>query len=205
MWFLLVVVPALLTAGENAPASIAPASLEAQRVSQQREVEFEGLVQLLGVRRIFVDKLTGGQTADQMRDLLMAHLRETRLFLVTESRERADAVLRGAAEDLVYTEQHQMEDGINAHAGVGVGRDAKSRTGGGYGNASVSSRESMRVTERRHEAMASLRLVNKDGDVIWSTTQESTGAKYRGASADVAEKVTRKLAEDYERARRLRK
>ena len=29
--------------------------------------------------------------------------------------------------------------------------------------------------------------VNKDGDVIWSTTQESLGAKFRGASADVGE------------------
>ncbi|MFN0167431.1 MAG: hypothetical protein ACKV22_13450 [Bryobacteraceae bacterium] len=204
MWLLLIWFPALLAAGENARASIAPASLETQRVSQQREMEFEGLVQLLGVRRIFVDKLTGGATADQMRDLLMAHLRETRLFLITENRERADATLRGAAEDLVYTEQHQMEDGINANVSGGIGRGSKSRTGGVYGQSSVGSRESLRVTERRHEAMASLRLVNKDGDVIWSTTQESNGAKFRGASADVADKVARKLAEDYERARRLR-
>jgi hypothetical protein len=44
--------------------------------------------------------------------------------------------------------------------------------------------------------------VNKDGDVIWSTTQESLGGKFRGASADVADKITRQLTADYERARR---
>jgi hypothetical protein len=52
--------------------------------------------------------------------------------------------------------------------------------------------------------MATVRLVNKDGDVIWSTTQESLGGKFRGASADVADKITSKLRDDYERARKLK-
>jgi hypothetical protein len=38
--------------------------------------------------------------------------------------------------------------------------------------------------------------VSKDGDVIWATTQESQGAKFRGASADVADKVVRQLMAD---------
>jgi hypothetical protein len=49
--------------------------------------------------------------------------------------------------------------------------------------------------------MASVRLVNKEGDVVWSTTQESTGAKFRGATADVADKITRQLLGDVERLR----
>jgi hypothetical protein len=64
--------------------------------------------------------------------------------------------------------------------------------------------ESDHSTDRRHESIAAVRLVNKDGDVIWSTTQESLGAKFRGASADVAQKITAKLKEDFERARKLR-
>jgi hypothetical protein len=47
-----------------------------------------------------------------------------------------------------------------------------------------------------------VRLVSKDGDVIWSTTQESLGGRFRGASADVAERVTRQLLSDYERAKK---
>jgi hypothetical protein len=50
--------------------------------------------------------------------------------------------------------------------------------GVGYGD-----NESGHSTERRREAIASVRLVNRDGDVIWSTTQESIAAKYGGASA----------------------
>jgi hypothetical protein len=67
----------------------------------------------------------------------------------------------------------------------------------------VGEQESVRIAERKHEAVASVRLVNKDGDVIWSTTQESLGGKFRGASADVAGKVTRQLAEDFARAKKL--
>ena len=46
--------------------------------------------------------------------------------------------------------------------------------------------------------------MNKDGDVIWSTTEESLGAKFRGASADVADKITARLKEDFEKARKLK-
>ncbi len=52
--------------------------------------------------------------------------------------------------------------------------------------------------------MATVRLVNKDGDVIWSTTQESNGAKFRGASADVADKISRALVSEVERLRKGR-
>jgi hypothetical protein len=64
--------------------------------------------------------------------------------------------------------------------------------------------ESDHSTERRHEAIAAVRLVNKDGDVIWATTQESLGAKFHGASADVADKITGRLKDDFERARKLK-
>ena len=47
----------------------------------------------------------------------------------------------------------------------------------------VGENESTSTKERKHEALATVRLVNKDGDVMWSTTQESNGAKFRGAEA----------------------
>jgi len=65
----------------------------------------------------------------------------------------------------------------------------------------VGDKDSTDIRERKHEAMATVRLVNKDGDVIWSTTQESDGAKFRGASADVADKIARQLTADVERVR----
>jgi hypothetical protein len=69
-------------------------------------------------------------------------------------------------------------------------------------SAGVGETEATNIHERKHEAMATVRLVNKDGDVMWSTTQESNGAKFRGASADVADKITKQLTADVERLRR---
>jgi hypothetical protein len=163
--------------------------------------------ELAGVRRIYVDKLNGGETAPQLRDLLISALQASKLFVITENESRADAVLRGAAEDLVYTEKFSSNDGITARANAGVGRSGSSTNarGGRLSGLSLSENESRHTEERKHEAMATVRLVNKDGDVLWSTTQESTGGKFRGASADVADKVARQLAADVERARKGRK
>jgi len=162
-----------------------------------------GLQQLLTVHRVYVDRLTGGETAAQMRDILIGALSASKLFVVTEKEERADTVLRGAAEDLVYSEQHSSSDSINAHLNAGTGRSSYSSRGSSAG-LGIGENESDHSVERRHEALATVRLINKDGDVIWSTTQESQGAKFHGASADVAEKIAMQLKEDFSRAQSLR-
>ena len=169
----------------------------------QAGVEETGLRQLLTIHRVYVDRLTGGETAAQMRDILISSMAGSQLFILTENAEKADVTLRGAAEDLVFTDVHTSQDSVNAHANLGSGRSTISQRAATAG-IGVGENESEHSSERRHEAIAAVRLVNKDGDVIWSTTQESFGAKFRGASADVAEKITTKLREDFERARRLR-
>jgi hypothetical protein len=174
------------------------------------------LAQIAGVKRVYVDRLTGGETAAQMRDVLISSLQGSKLFVLTENADRADAFLRGAAEDLVYTDNFQSSEGVNAHVGESD-RNASSsgtRFNGGGGSVSrsvarslsagVGENESSNIHERKHEAMATVRLVNKDGDVMWSTTQESNGAKFRGASADVADKITKQLTADLERLRQKR-
>lgn len=161
--------------------------------------------QLLCVRRVFVDKLDGDETALQMRDMIISALQQTHLFVVTENQERADAFLRGSSEDLVFTETHASSDGVNAHVQASTGSSAYK--GGSFNKSvggSLGENESSHSVERRHEASAAIRLVNKDGDVIWSSTQESQGGKFKGSMADVAEKVTRQLADDVVRARSAR-
>jgi hypothetical protein len=66
---------------------------------------------------------------------------------------------------------------------------------------SIGENDSRRTEERKHEAIATVRLVSKDGDVIWSVTAESLGAKFMGASADVADKIAKHLAADYKAAK----
>jgi hypothetical protein len=166
-------------------------------------VEEQGLRQLLTIRRVYVDRLTGGETAAQMRDILLSSMAGSDLFILTENPDRADVTMRGAAEDLVYTDQHTSSDNINARANVGTGRSTSAQRAPSAG-LGLGESESDHSTERRHEAIAAVRLVNKDGDVIWSTTEESLGAKFHGASADVADKIIAKLKEDFERARKLK-
>jgi hypothetical protein len=170
-------------------------------------IETETLVRLLDVRRVYVDRLSGGETAGQIRDMIISSLQAAKLFILTENQERADAVLRGSAEDLVFTDTYSSSESLNARASAGTGSDPdrtssdrRSRSGA----VSVGDQESTHIAERKHEATAAVRLVSKEGDVLWSTTQESLGAKFRGASADVAEKVTRQLLKDYDSAKKLR-
>jgi hypothetical protein len=165
-------------------------------------IEESSLKQLLQIRRVYVDRLTGGETAAQMRDILLSSLETTNLFVITENPERADATLKGAAEDLVFTDVHTSSDSISAHTNFGTGRTTKTANSLNAG-AGIGESESEHSTERRHEAVAAVRLVNKEGDVIWATTQESLGAKFRGASTDVADKITTKLKADFARARML--
>lgn len=182
----------LLVSGATAEEPPSPAALEESALRQLRQV-----------RRVYVDRLTGGETAAQMRDILISSLRDAKLFVLTENPERADAVLRGAAEDLIFTDVHASSDSVDVRATFGSGR-TNSTSRSSYGSAGAGQSESERSAERRHEAIASVRLVSKDGDVIWSTTQESLGAKFRGASTDVAEKIAARLKEDFEKARGLK-
>src|SRR5947209_3939915 len=97
----------MLLAAAESTSAIGPAKKEAT-------IDEAGLRQLLVIHRVFVDRLTGGETAAQMRDMLVSSLDASKLFVVTENQERADAFLRGAAEDLVFTDVHNTSEGINA-------------------------------------------------------------------------------------------
>src|SRR5436305_2027594 len=94
-----------------------------------------GIVAKAGARLDFTGSDTlvaqAGQTAAQMREILLSTLQATRLFVVTEKEDRADAVLRGGAEDLVYSEVHSSSDSVNSRADAGTGRSS-SNTKGAY-------------------------------------------------------------------------
>ena len=169
------------------------------------EQRHDFLKAVTAIRRVYVDKLNGGDQAQHIRDMVITSLQNANLFILTENEEKADAVIRGSAEDLIFTESHQSSDGVNAHTQVslpgqnGGSNRNSSRTGLGL---TVGDHESQQSTERKHESTATVRLVAKDGDVIWSTTQESQGGKLKGASKDVADKITKKLLDDIEKARK---
>jgi hypothetical protein len=92
---------------------------------------------------------------------------------------------------------------VNAHTQIGGGVNGSTRTANSkYAGLSIGENESRHSEVRKHEAIATIRLVNKDGDVLWSTTAESVGGKFLGASADVADKMAKRLAIEVKEARR---
>lgn len=153
------------------------------------------------VKRIHVDRLSAGEGSEQIRDMLLSALGATGLFVLTENPDRADAFLRGGAEDRVFQETFDFRDGVDGRAQVGTGSNSRmgARRSAGL---SVGEDESARQTERKHEAVAAVRLVNKEGDLIWSTLQESAGSKFRNASVDLVRKIVDQLKLDVAAARK---
>ena len=154
------------------------------------------------VRRVYVDRLAGGASARAMREILIASLDATGLFILTDDESRADAVLRGAADDNTFTDSFDSDKSVTGRSDAGARSGAARSSGGGYGAFSGGERESYHIRDRKHEAYASVRLVNRAGDTLWSTTKESLGAKFHRASTDVGEKVARQIVIDMQRSSR---
>src|ERR1700689_3201567 len=173
---------------------------------EQQTPEEEAAEHLAKVRRIYIAILTGGDAALQLRDLLMTSLHNSKQFVITEDEDKADATLKGAGDDDVFTDTFQSSEGINARTQIGSSnseglRNYANSSSSHSGGLTIGENDSRRDEQRKHEAIATVRLVGKDGDVIWSATAESLGAKFMGASADVADKIAKRLVTDYKAAK----
>ena len=160
---------------------------------------------LLSVRRIYVAPLTGNASAEALRELIIASIDNTRLFTLTDDPSHADAFLKGAADDKTFTDTLDTDKSLDDRMNLGLyggGSRSSSKSIGGYGGSGVNDHEAHHLRERKHEAYAAVRLTSRDGDVLWSTTQESMGSKFRGASSDVANKIARQLTADVNAASR---
>ncbi|MGH9613656.1 MAG: hypothetical protein ACRD4P_11305 [Bryobacteraceae bacterium] len=191
------------SAPQNPPAAHTT-TISLRRTGDTEEDELQA--QFTNVRRIYVDVLSGGESAVRLRDLIIASLEASKVFIVTEDEDRADAILKGAGKDDVFTDVFTSSDTIGGH--TQNGHSSSSREGRGFGSSvsksggiGLNESESEHTEERKHEALATVRLVDRDGDVIWAVTEESLGAKFKGASADVADRIAKRLALDYQRAK----
>jgi len=173
------------------------------------------------IKRIYVESFGDDPISKEMQAMVVDSLSKSKVFAVTENRDKADAILKGSTLEKTSQEAHSYSDGTSvgvAQSSVngsvhgsssgdlsgsfvnGTGNINGSSTG--YVNGSINgSSSSTHMADRTsissintvNDARASVRLVNSDGDVIWTTTQESKGAKYKGASADVADKIVKQL------------
>lgn len=174
--------------------AVASVGLNMAASPQSQETRNAGVQTLREVKRLCVENFDGGENARQLRALLIAEIHRLGAFVITENPEKADAFIRGFAEDLVFTERNSRDENV-------TGRSSGNVSTGGYtrNRASVSRSEGGsasvrdRSETRRHEASLTVRIVNEDGDVLWGETAESRGGKFRSASAEVASKIAAAL------------
>ena len=197
--------PTASPAATNAPAAASPtppanppAQMPAECAAWVQAVKPPAVTALKDVKRIFVDSFGEDPIAQQIQAMVVAELMKSEKFIVTENRAKADAFLKGTGLEKTSTESHSYETGTAA-GGFGGSRVGDVASVGGSA-AAIDDANSSTVTV--NDARASVRLVNQDGDVLWATAQESKGAKYKGASADVADKIVKQLMRDIEKVNR---
>lgn len=174
-------------------------------------IKNEPLRSLGNIKRVYVDSFGDDAISRQAQAMVVSALTASKRFTITENKEKADAILRGTALEKTAQEFHALND--KAAASSAAGGHSGSLTGswsggtgsvsghssGGFAARSVAADDSTASTETIDHARLAVRLVSADGDVIWATTQESKGAKYKGASADVADKIVKQLLRDIEK------
>jgi curli biogenesis system outer membrane secretion channel CsgG len=162
---------------------------------------------LLKVNRIYVDSFGDDVVSRELQSMIVSALVATKRFKVTENREKADAVLKGVALEKSTQELHAYGESTavgtasgGSHSDInGSGGMISGSSSGGFAAQHMGISDSSVNTETIDEARIAVRLVNPDGDVIWTSTQESKGAKYKGASADVADKCVKQLLRDLDK------
>jgi hypothetical protein len=151
---------------------------------------------LVKVKRIYVDTFGDDANSKQIQAMIISNLAANKRFVITENKDRADAILRGTGLEKTSQEFHSTSESTAAGAAGG----SVVHGVGSFGGAAAAIEDSSASTETINDARIAVRLVDRDGDVIWATVQESKGAKYKGASADVADKVVKQLLRDVEKA-----
>jgi hypothetical protein len=164
----------------------------------------ESIQVMLSARRIYVESFGDDPISKTLQSMVVDAIGSTKRFIVTENKDKADLILKGSALEKTSQEIHSLGSSTVVAGAAGGSRSTISAHEGQLSGASNSSSvahktgisDSQASTETVNDARAAVRLLSKDGDVVWSTTQESKGAKYRSATADVADKIVKQLMRD---------
>jgi hypothetical protein len=159
---------------------------------------------LLQVKRVCVQDFGADVLGVQAREMVIAKLFESKRFSLTENCDKADFVLKGSITERSDRVSRSESEGI----GFGESAAASSSSGSGVsrsGTAASASvrgdtRESLASSEVKLQAAVTMRLVDKDGEILWAASLESTGGKTKGAIGDAADRAVRKFLRDLERA-----
>jgi curli biogenesis system outer membrane secretion channel CsgG len=196
-----------LLAAQSASVATPAKVTEPQVIASQTAKDADDASALVRVKRIYVESFGDDIISKELQSMIVSSLTATKRFKVTENREQADAILKGVALEKTSQEVHAYGEGTSVGTAGGGGHSEISGSGGTFSGSSgggfiarhMGTNDTSLNTETINEARVAVRLVNLDGDVIWTSTQESKGAKYKGASADVADRCIKQLVRDVEK------
>src|SRR5262249_38352623 len=150
---------------------------------------------LLSAKRIFVEHFGDDRINKTLEAMVIDALTASKRFTITENKERADLVLKGSSLEKTTQEAHAVADSTVVAGAAGghsasvsgvsgpAGGSVSGSSSGGFVARHLGISDSQASVETVNDARMAVRLVSRDGDVVWSTTQESKGAKYKGAMA----------------------
>jgi hypothetical protein len=162
---------------------------------------------LLKAKRVYLDSFGDDAINKALQAMVLDALRASKRFIVTENKEKADLIMKGAALEKTTLESHALGSATSVASAAGGHSASISGTAGSISGSSsggfvaqhMGITDSQASVETINDARVAVRLVSNDGDVVWSTTQESKGGKYKGAMADAADKIVRQLLRDIEK------
>jgi len=191
--------------------TMAPQIAFAQNASMSQRADPEIAGKLIKVKRIYIESFGDDKVSNLLHAMLSNSISQSGRFIVTENKQKADAVLKGTALEKTSQELHAVGEGtaVSSSAGALSGsgsstaKQSSASIGGAFRAIGAAIQDSSVTTETIDRAAVSVRLIADDGDLIWSSTQESRGAKFKGAAADVADKIVKQLLRDVEKIQKL--
>jgi hypothetical protein len=167
---------------------------------------------LLSAKRIYVESFGDDSVNRTLQAMVIDAIGTSKRFIITENKDKADLFLKGSSLEKTSQEMHALGSSTSVAGAAGGGTSQVSgqanaggatvsgSSSGGFVARKLGIADSQASIETVNDARASVRLISKEGDMVWSTTQESKGAKYKGAIADVADKIVKQLMRDLAKA-----
>lgn len=191
-----------LNSAQESPRNVTPQATATVEGTDSATIQQAALLE---VKRVCVATLSGDEKfAKQVQEMLISSLFAAKRLRVTENCERADGILKGTATENKEVVSRLEDEGIGFGKKVAGASGSWNQSGGsvsaaGAGASGIAG-ETLASSSVKNNTNLALRLVDKDGDVIWATTQESTGSKIRGPAADLADRAVKQLIRDLDKA-----
>jgi len=176
-------------------ANSAPAAAATEPVPSPR---------LMEIKYICVERFGNDPLGVQAQEMVIARLFEAKRFRLTENCEKADFALKGSITERSDRTTRSESEGL----GFTASGSARVTTGSGQNRESTAASstargndyESLSSSEVKVQAAVTMRVVDREGEILWAASLESTGGKTKGAIGDAAERAVKRLLRDIERA-----